>query len=117
MSHEQERNNQIREATRRTIHPKKDYKPRNNSFQSKPRAPAKPTHEDILKDAMDNQKPVVIFFQDNEKWRTKILRMDKFTLTVAAEDDNGVKLPDVPDWTIYKHAIKGFAILETPVTE
>ncbi|CAB4122197.1 hypothetical protein UFOVP26_120 [uncultured Caudovirales phage] len=112
MSYEQERSSQNRDAARRTtIHSKKDYKPRANNFQNKPRPPAKPTHEDILKDAMDTNKPILLFFHETDKWRGKILRMDKFTITIAVEDDAGVKM-DTPDWTIYKHAIRGFAVLE-----
>jgi sRNA-binding regulator protein Hfq len=112
MSYEQERSNQNRDAARRsTIHPKKEYKPRSTNFQSKPKPPAKPTHEDILKDAMDTNKPILLFFQESDKWRGKILRMDKFTITISVEDDAGGKI-DTPDWTIYKHAIRGFAVLE-----
>jgi sRNA-binding regulator protein Hfq len=111
MSYEQERNNQNRDATRRaTIHPKKDYKPRPQA-QAKPRPPAKPTHEDILKEAMDSKKSIYINFIDADKWRAKIVRMDKFTITLNIETDDGVKV-ETPDWTIYKHAIKGFAVLE-----
>lgn len=100
----------------RTIHRpqgKAPYRPRPSNPTKTARVPAI-THEQLLKSAIDEGAAIIVQFIEGERWRAKLTRMDKYTLTLIVEDDAGTPI-DSPAWTIYKHAIRGFAVLPNPV--
>lgn len=107
MSHEAERANQHQDGVRRqTIQARKDYKPR-QQFNNKPKAPPKPTHEQLLKVAMEQSKNILLYLDDGEVWEGKITQMDKYTITLKLDEPDEYQ---VSEWTVFKHALKGFAV-------